>query len=425
MGLFAMPSLGADMDEGTLIEWLVKPGDAVRKGQVVAVIDTAKSAIDVEVFESGTVAELLVEPGTLVPVGTPLARIDSEEGAPEAAPTKPVPATHRRRAPALTPPIRHLLHQYGLAPEEVHGTGKDGRITRKDVLAAAGESSAGGARTVTHHAPTIEPAPVPASRPRITPRARRLARELGIDVATLVSGEGVVTSAVVEAAPVKNDRTAAMRKATAALMGRAAREIPHYYVAQTFDLTTTLDWLKQTNAPRKPRERILPAALFLRATVLAAQAVPELNGHWTEQFTPADGVDLGVAVATRAGGLVTPRIVGAQDFDLAGLMAHLTDLVKRAKAGRLRATELQPGSITVSSLADGGPDALFGVIYPPQVALVGIGAVAQRPWVLDGDLAVRSTVTVTLAADHRASDGRTGARFLAAMGDVLTRPEEL
>ena len=262
-------------------------------------------------------------------------------------------------------------------------------------------------------------------RPRITPRARRLARERGIDVATLVSGEGVVTSAVVEAAPVKKDRTAAMRKATAALMGRAAREIPHYYVAQTFDLTTTLDWLKQTNAPRKPRERILPAALFLRATVLAAQAVPELNGHWTEQFTPADGVDLGVAVATRAGGLVTPRIVGAQDFDLAGLMAHLTDLVKRAKAGRLRATELQPGSITVSSLADGGPDALFGVIYPPQVALVGIGAVAQRPWVLDGELAVRSTVTVTLAADHRASDGRTGARFLAAMGDVLTRPEEL
>lgn len=132
MGVFAMPSLGADMDEGTLIEWLVKPGDHVRKGQVVAVIDTAKSAIDVEVFESGTVAELLVEPGTLVPVGTPLARIegeDAESGLP------PEPA---RPLPPLTPPIRHLLHQYGLAPEEVHGTGDGGRITRKDVLAAAG-----------------------------------------------------------------------------------------------------------------------------------------------------------------------------------------------------------------------------------------------------------------------------------------------
>jgi pyruvate dehydrogenase E2 component (dihydrolipoamide acetyltransferase) len=130
-------------------------------------------------------------------------------------------------------------------------------------------------------------------------------------------------------------------------------------------------------------------------------------------------------VATRTGGLVTPRIVGAQDLDLAALMAHLTDLVKRAKAGRLKATEMQPGSITVSSLADGGPDALFAVIYPPQVALVGIGAVGQRPYVVDGELAVRSTVTVTLAADHRATDGRTGARFLTAFEQALTHPEEL
>jgi pyruvate dehydrogenase E2 component (dihydrolipoamide acetyltransferase) len=329
----------------------------------------------------------------------------------------------------LAPPIRHLLHQYGLSPDDVTGTGQDGRITRDDVLKAAGESRAGGPEVVTHHAPAVEPVPPPPSRPRVTPRARRLARERGIDVAALSGADHVVTSAQVETAPVKRakpvDRTAAMRKATAALMGRAAREIPHYYVAQTFDLTATLDWLKQANAGRKPRDRVLPAVLFLRAAVIAAQRVPELNGHWTEQFEPADGVDLGVAVATRSGGLVTPRIVGAQDLDLSALMAHLTDLVKRAKAGRLRGTELQPGSITVSSLADGGPDALYGVIYPPQVALVGIGAVAQRPWVVDGELAVRSTVTVTLAADHRATDGRTGARWLTVLGEALTNPEEL
>jgi pyruvate dehydrogenase E2 component (dihydrolipoamide acetyltransferase) len=297
------------------------------------------------------------------------------------------------------------------------------------VLAAAGESSAGGAQEATHHAPTLEPQPPPVSRPRITPRARRLARERGIDVATLVAGEDVVTSAVVEAAPVRKaapvDRTAAMRKATAALMSRAAREIPHYYVSQTIDMSAALDWLTQANATRKPRERVLPAALFLRATVLAATAVPELNGQWDETFHPAEGVDLGVAVATRGGGLVTPRIVGAQDLDLSALMAHLTDLVKRAKAGRLRGTELQPGSITVSSLADGGPDALFGVIYPPQVALAGVGAVDRRPWVVADEIVVRRTVTITLAADHRATDGRTGAQFLAAMAEALTKPEEL
>ena len=259
-----------------------------------------------------------------------------------------------------------------------------------------------------------------------TPRARRIARERGVDL-TALAAETIVTAADVPAkakrAPV--DRTAAMRAATAALMGRAAREIPHYYVAQTFDITATLQWLREANADRKPRDRVLPAALFLRAAVIAATKVPELNGHWTDEFAPADGVDLGVAVATRGGGLVTPRILGAQGLDLQGLMVRLTDLVKRAKAGRLKGTELQPGSITVSSLADGGPEALFGVIYPPQVALLGIGAVGQRPWVVDGELAVRSTVTVTLAADHRATDGRTGARFLAALGEALTHPEEL
>ena len=313
------------------------------------------------------------------------------------------------------------MHQFGLDVAQVVGSGPDGLITRKDVLAAAGESSAGGPATVA-----LPAAPPPPGRPRITPRARRLAAQRGVDLNALV-GPGVVTGPDVEAATptAKVDRTAAMRAATAALMGRAAREIPHYYVASTFDITSTLDWLREFNAGRKPRDRVLPAALFLRAAVVAATAVPELNGHWDEQFVAADGVDLGVAVATRSGGLVTPRIVGAQDLDLTGLMGHLTDLVKRAKAGRLKGSELLPGSITVSSLADGGPDVLYGVIYPPQVALVGVGAVAPRPWVVDGELAIRSTVTVTLAADHRATDGRTGARFLGAFGQALTHPEEL
>lgn len=216
-----------------------------------------------------------------------------------------------------------------------------------------------------------------------------------------------------------------MRVATAALMGRAAREIPHYYVSSIFDVSSALEWLREHNAHRKPRDRALPAVLFLRATVVAAEHVPTLNGHWADEFVVSTGVHLGVAVATRSGGLVTPRIVDAQNLDLDALMARLTDLVRRAKGGRLRAGELQPGSITVSSLADGGPDALFGVIYPPQVALVGVGGIAERPWVVDGDLRVRRTVTVSLAADHRATDGRTGARFLAAFGQALTHPEEL
>ncbi len=436
MGEFTMPSLGADMDEGTLLEWLVKPGEAVHKGDVIAVVDTAKSAIDVEVFEDGVVAQLLVEPGTVVPVGTPLARIETAgETAPVEQPIAPPVVADVRPEPApppaLTPPIRHLLHQYGLDPADVPGTGKNGQIRRKDVLAAAGESAAGGPAPAAVPPPAarapVPPPATPAARPRITPRARRLARQRGVDVAALTATHDIVTGAVVGSAPkrVPVDRTAAMRAATAALMSRAAREIPHYYVVSTIDMTATLDWLRERNAAVKPRERVLPAVLFLRAAVVAATKVPDLNGHWDDQFHPAPGVDLGVAVATRSGGLVTPRIVGAQDLDLTALMSHLADLVKRAKAGRLKASELQPGSITVSSLADGGPDALYGVIYPPQVALLGVGSVTQRPWVTDGEVVVRSAVTVTLAADHRATDGRTGARFLDEFAHAVTHPEEL
>jgi pyruvate dehydrogenase E2 component (dihydrolipoamide acetyltransferase) len=435
MGLFRMPSLGADMDEGTLLEWLVAPGDPVHRGDVVAVIDTAKSAIDVEVFEDGTVAELLVDPGTLCEVGTPLARIEAPGAATPVAPSPSVGGGETgerkaaRRTPTdapkphgsaglrvATPPIRHLLHQFGLEPGNVTGTGPDGRITREDVLAAAGESSAGGP-------------PARVSRRRVTPRARKLAARRGIDLGA-VSGSaagGTVTASDVPAAkkPAPVDRSAAMRAVTAALMARAAREIPHYYVVDTFDVTAALSWLRETNAQRKIRDRILPAALFLRAAVVAARAVPELNGHWDEEFAAADGVDLGVAVATRAGGLVTPRIVDAHDLSLSELMKRLADLVKRARGGRLKGSELQPGSITVSSLADGGPEALFGVIYPPQVALVGVGGVATRPWIVDGGVVPRETLTVSLAADHRATDGRTGARFLAEFGSALTHPEEL
>lgn len=377
MGLFRMPSLGADMDEGTLLEWMVAPGETVERGQVIAVIDTAKSAIDAEVFEDGVVAELLVEPGTRCDVGTPLARIE-----PVGAP-----------APEPAPPLRHLMHQYGVRSEEVRPTGQQGRITRADVLAAAGHR-------------------------RITPRARRLAEQRGVDLASLPSGK------VVTGEDVPGDRVSSRRRATADLMARAAREIPHYYVTQDVDLTRPLEWLTAYNAGRSPSQRVLPVVLFLRATVLAAQAVPELNGHWNDGFEPASDVDLSVAVATREGGLVTPRIAGAQKLALPDLMAALAEVVRGAKSGRLKAGASQVGSITVSSLADGGPDALFGVIYPPQVAMVGVGGMAERPWVHEGVVQARTTARITLAADHRATDGRTGARFLTALGEALEAMDE-
>jgi pyruvate dehydrogenase E2 component (dihydrolipoamide acetyltransferase) len=457
MGEFLMPSLGADMDAGRLTDWLVQPGDEVHRGDIVAVVDTAKSAIEVEVFEEGRIGELLVEPGTEVPVGTPLATIVASEGseaeaepaAPEAEPEaaapelesepaepEPEPAeaepeaaepeaaapepavpdiaepSAARLAKMASPPVRHLAAQRGVDLGTVHATGRGGRITRADVERAAQPPAAPGRR-------------------RVSPRARRLAAERGIELAAVqgetISGADIPDApAAAPSAKQPSDRTASMRQTTAALMARAAREIPHYYVSTTVDAQPMLHWLAEHNADLPVRRRVLPIAVLLRAATVAASAVGDLNGHWVDDaFVPGDGVHLGVATATRGGGLVTPALRHAEQDDTDALMARLTDLVRRARRGSLRSSEIAPGTLTVSSLADGGPDALYGVIYPPQVALVGVGGIAERPWAVSGMLTVRPTVTVTLAADHRATDGRTGAAFLEALTAALGHPEEL
>jgi pyruvate dehydrogenase E2 component (dihydrolipoyllysine-residue acetyltransferase) len=530
MGEFRMPSLGADMDVGTIIEWLVKPGDAVHRGQIVAVVDTAKAAIEIEAFEEGVVTEILVGTGVKVAVGTPLAMIGAPKARAAPAGTAPsglvavtpspvevvvdsvdstVRIDHQRQVaagpsappahPRATPPIRHLAHQLGVDLDAIVGSGPDGHITHDDVLRAAPT------------APTVEAipdrsgiGPSGSGRPggeggggagggaeggagggqrlRVTPRARRIAAERGIDLADLTASgaAGAVVGADVERAadaagvihagsvassdlnlngsspgggpspvelaqrPVPElagrgpagqgqagttaaaDKKAAMRTAIANLMSRSNAEIPHYYVTQTVDLAASLAWLRTHNAALPVARRVLPAALFLRATVLAATTVPDLNGHWVDgALRIADRIDLGVAVATRGGGLVTPAIPDAGPLRIDDLMAALSDLVVRARRGNLRQAEMAGGSITVSSLGETGPDALYGVIFPPQVALVGLGGIVERPWAVDGMLTVRPTVTVVLAADHRASDGRTASAFLAAFAHALQNPEEL
>jgi pyruvate dehydrogenase E2 component (dihydrolipoamide acetyltransferase) len=216
-----------------------------------------------------------------------------------------------------------------------------------------------------------------------------------------------------------------LRVAIGELMARSKREIPHYYLASTVDVTPALRWLEAQNLDRPVTERVLPAALLLKATALAVREVPGFNGFWDGTFRSSDAVHLGVAVALRGGGLVAPAIHDADRMSLDDLMAALRDLVARARAGRLRSSEMADPTITVTSLGDQGSDEVFGVIYPPQVALVGFGTIAERPWVAEGQLVVASTVRATLAADHRVTDGRDGSGLLVALDHLLQRPEEL
>ena len=365
---FKLPSLGADMDEGTLLTWHVKPGDSVKRGQVVAVVDTSKAAVDVEIWNDGVLSELRVQPGEKVPVGTVLATL-LEPG--EVAAPAATAASAKRRA--ISPSARKRAKEFGVDPESVQGTGAQGAVTLADVEAAAGKLAAPPADTAM-------------------------------------------------------DRQKEMRRAIAAAMSRSKREIPHYYLSEPIPMDTALAWLQKHNAGLAITERILIAVLQLKAVALALQKFPQLNGFYRDgEFHASSAVHTGVAIALRGGGLVAPALHDVQAKSLEQLMRELTDLVKRARAGSLRSSEMSDPTITVTNLGDQGVELVLvlGVIYPPQVALVGFGRITERPWVESGTVRAASMVTATVAADHRVSDGHQGALFLAELRELLQQPEKL
>ena len=400
MSDFVMPSLGADMEAGTVLEWYVKPGDAVKRGDIVALVDTSKAEIDVEIFQDGVIDELLVEEGKRVPVGTVLATVrpaGTEAPIPVAASAPPVAVT----APA--PPVAVATPAPPAVVEENH-------------------------------------------RVRVSPLARRVAEQLGVDL-SLVSGtgpNGAITKADVEkirpagagrtvaqpvtpsVVPEPTDRQVAMRAAIGALMARSKREVPHYYLQQEIDMSRAMEWLHESNLHRTVSDRVLPSAMLLSAVARAVAEMPELNGFWIDgAFRQGAGIHLGVAISLRGGGLIAPALRDADKKSLAEIMAGVRDLVQRARAGRLRSSEMSDPTLTVTNLGEHGVDLVHGVIYAPQVALVGFGAVRDRPWASGGMIGVRPTVVATLAADHRASDGHTGARFLTVIDRQLQNPETL
>jgi pyruvate dehydrogenase E2 component (dihydrolipoamide acetyltransferase) len=217
-----------------------------------------------------------------------------------------------------------------------------------------------------------------------------------------------------------------MRAAIAAAMARSKREIPHFYLATTVDMGAAEAWREAENARRPVTERLLPIALLVKAVAQALVEVPELNGTWVDgRFRPGSGVHVGCAVSLRGGGLVAPAVHDADRKPLPTLMADLRDLVARARTGSLRSSELSDSTITVTNLGEMGADSTFGIVFPPQVALVGFGRVVRRPWVVDDAVVVRPVVTASLSADHRVVDGHRGGLFLAAVDRRLQNPEAL
>ncbi|MBZ5525329.1 MAG: 2-oxo acid dehydrogenase subunit E2 [Acidobacteriia bacterium] len=404
MSDFLMPHLGADMTAGTLLAWRKKPGDPVMKGDIIADVETDKADIEIEVFISGVLEKILITPGTRVPVGTALAVIRQEgetisEKPPETAKVVAMPAPSPQPLPRpaaispqagrqhVSPLARKLADELHVDLASVTPSGPGGRVTREDVEHAA-QARAVGVPVATAAATALAaPVPVPSAQP---------------------------------------DRHARMRQTIAAAMARSKREIPHYYLSAAIDLKPAMDWLSAENLKRPMEDRLLYGILLIKAVALALREVPELNAVWNgTQLEVKPEIHVGVAISLRQGGLIAPALHHADRKTLSELMRDFRDLVQRTRAGSLRSSELSDSTITITSLGEQGVESVFGIIYPPQVALVGFGSVVERPWSVAGQVVSRPVVTATLSGDHRVSDGHRGALFLRAVDRLLQTPEKL
>ena len=379
---FQMPSLGADMEVGTLIEWKKKPGDRLKRGDIIAEVETQKGLIEIEVFEEGTIHELLIKEGTKIPVGTVMARIKpvvdiletKEEKTPEEKPIEIQPIEEKEIAikekieVKASPLARRIAEENKIDISTVKGTGPEGAISKEDVE-----------RAIAQHHPA-EKTSVPAD---------------------------------------------SIRMAVAAAMSKSNKEIPHYYLIKNIDITKALIWLKEINSQKPVKNRVLPIVLFLKATAKALVAFPDLNAVWENGLVQKKEINIGLVVSLKTGGIIVPAIHQVNLKSIDEIMEALNDLIARARALKLRSSELSDSTITLTNLGDNGADLVFGIIYPPQVAIVGFGSVTQQPIAENGMIGIKSCVAATLAGDHRATDGLTGSRFLVELNSQLQNPELL
>ena len=421
---FCMPSLGADMEKGILVEWKVKPGDRVKRGDIIADVETEKGVIEVEVFVNGVVEQLLVKPGEAVPVGAVMAiiRADIPSGKEDALSTEAESHVEKNdeKESSLDQPPKPGPTYKACSIEKHRETHPLEHPSEAKPLVSDGEN-----------------------RLKISPSARKLAAELVIDLTTVhgTGPEGAINRGdIEEAAQIKKESKKKtkkapapptefqdkMRQAIAAAMARSNKDIPHYYLETRIDMSHALHWLEMENRKRSIKERLLPAVLMIKAVALALGDVPELNGYWIDnRHQPREGVHIGFAISLRQGGLIAPAIHDADLKSLDELMEGLRDLIIRTRAGRLRSSEMTDATITMTNLGDLGVETVYGVIYPPQLALVGFGKIMEQPWAENGMLGIRKVMKATLAGDHRATDGRRGAQFLDALNRYLQEADKL
>ncbi|MGP6085586.1 pyruvate dehydrogenase complex dihydrolipoamide acetyltransferase [Antarctobacter jejuensis] len=421
-----MPALSPTMEEGTLAKWLVKEGDTVTSGDVIAEIETDKATMEFEAVDEGTMGKILIAEGTEgVKVNTPIAVL-LEEGetaddlatpvatapkapataAAEAAPargpeTAAAPAPRHNGTRVFASPLaRRIADQKGLDLSQITGSGPRGRIVNADVEAATASPQPAAARATPASATTPAPAapqPTASAEAVLKTYADRPHQEIQLD---------------------------GMRRTIAARLTEAKQTIPHFYLRRDIRLDALLSFRKQLNDQLAARGVKLSVNDFIiKACALALQEVPAANAVWAGdrvlQLTPSD---VAVAVAIE-GGLFTPVLQDAHQKTLSALSAEMKDLAARARTRKLAPHEYQGGSFAISNLGMFGIENFDAVINPPHAAILAVGAGVRKPVVAeDGALAAATVMSVTLSVDHRVIDGALGAELLQAIVSNLENP---
>ena len=464
-----MPALSPTMEEGTLARWLVKVGDTVASGDVMAEIETDKATMEFEAVDEGVIAEILVAEGSEnVKVGAVIARlsVEGEESAPAPAPA-PVPAAAAPApaadGPAATPTAKKLAEVDGIDLASITGTGPKGKITKEDVEAAVlkkgGAVVAAPAATAPAAAPAAAVFEPNGERIIASPLAKRIAADKGINLA-LVKGTGpngrivkddvenftpgAAASAPAPApvapaaapapvavpslggdldAPYEVQKLNNVRKVIARRLTEAKQTIPHIYLTVDIRLDALLKLRGELNKSLEADGvKLSVNDLLIKALARALQRVPKCNvsfqGDTLLQFTRAD---ISVAVAAPSG-LITPIIRDAGRKGLAEISTEMKALAGKAKDGKLQPHEFQGGTASLSNLGMFGTKQFDAVINPPQAMILAVGAGEQRPWVEDGQIVAATVMSATGSFDHRAIDGADGAQLMEALKSLVENP---
>ncbi len=433
-----MPKMGFDMQEGTIVRWLKQPGDEVRRGEPIAEIETDKVTIEIEAFAAGTLTEIVVREGQTAPVNAVIARLAGDDGAAVSAPQSATPAMI---APATTPvaPVqalpevasatagdtdvkasplaRRLARDNQVDLRQVHGTGPAGRIVKEDVeayLAARGAAP-----------PPVMPAPVSPPPAPVSPPPAPVSPPPAAPVAAAVA-PAVLPTPPPAAAPVSHSVVPLtnMRKTITRRMSQSWQQAPHIFVSLDVDMGAALAIRAQANEGRAREEQFSLNDMVLKASAAALMSFPHLNASYGDEgiiLHPAVHISIAVALD---GGLMAPVITNCQDRSLGAIARETKRVVALAREGKITPDLLQGGTFTVSNLGMYGITEFTSIITPPQAASLAVGAVRRVPAFKDetDEVVARHTMTMTLSADHRVTDGAEVARFLGAVRQLLEQP---